>query len=150
MQTFCNDDDIRGIGFVNVDSGVQTSDLIDQVARPDYHVCNKMGTSIPNIFARMFLFSSAYNDISSLENKVVDNIRKYKGKAHNYSINPKNDEQYISVYHYLISEHLDMLEFLFYYGHELSIEKWTLSDFEKSFASLAPYDDSYDKLDRFF
>lgn len=151
MQTFCNDDDIRGVGFIRLqeNEGVRISDLVDQVANPDYHVCNKMGTSIPNIFARMFLFSSAYNEISSLENKMVNNVRKYKGKAHNFSINPKTEQEYVSVYHYLISEHLDMLEFLFYYGHEVTVEKWTLPDFNVSFDNMAPDSDGYKKLKRF-
>lgn len=149
MHTFCNDDDIRGTGFVRTESGVQTADLIDQIAKADYHVCNKMGTSIPNIFARMFLFSSAYNDISSLENKMVDNVRIYKGKAHIVSINPKTNEEYTSVYHHLVSEHLDMLEFLFYYGHEVTFEKWTLKDFEASYDRNDQYDESVSRLARF-
>lgn len=150
MQTFCNDDDITGKGFVQVNNGVQTSDLIDQITQADYHVCNKMGTSIPNIFARMFLFASAYHDISSLENKFADGKHPYKGQAHNFSINPKTEQQYTSIYHYLISEHLDMLEFLFYYGHEVTFVPWTLQNFNAAInRDNVAYDDSEKRLARF-
>ncbi len=150
-RTFCNDDDIiTGCGFISADNGVQTSDLIDQISNIDYRVCNKMGTSIPNIFARMFLFSSAYNDITSLENKLVNNQLIYKGKAHDKSINPTTQIEYSSVYHSLISEHLDMLEFLFYYGHEVTFESWKLNKLLNCFrADDIEYDEEVKKLSKF-
>lgn len=150
-RTFCNDDDIiTGCGFISAADGVRTSDLIDQISNIDYRVCNKMGTSIPNIFARMFLFSSAYNDITSLENKLVNNQLIYRGKAHNKSINPTTGIEYSSVYHSLISEHLDMLEFLFYYGHEVTFECWTLDKLLNCFSSDdIQYDENVNKLSKF-
>lgn len=150
-RTFCNDDDIIiGCGFISADNGVQTSDLIDQISNIDYRVCNKMGTSIPNIFARMFLFSSAYNDITSLENKLVNNQLIYKGRAHDKSINPTTQIEYSSVYHSLISEHLDMLEFLFYYGHEVTFESWRLNKLLNCFrADDIEYDEEVKKLSKF-
>ena len=81
-KTFCNDADLNNaIGFSPC-IGVNTSELIDQTVNIDYHICNKMGSSIPTIFSRMFLFSSAYKDINLLEqvnpgvahNNVVDSI----------------------------------------------------------------------------
>lgn len=151
VRTFCNDDDIiTGCGFISANNGVRTSDLIDQISNIDYRVCNKMGTSIPNIFARMFLFSSAYNDITSLENKLVDNRPVYRGKAHNKSINPRTNIEYSSVYHSLISEHLDMLEFLFYYGHEVTFECWTLDKLLNCFSSDdIRYDEKVKKISKF-
>ena len=101
--TFCTDKDLLNqSGFTLVDEGVNTSELIDQMARIDYHVCNKMGSSIPTIFARMFLFSSAYADICGLE-------EQSRGEAHDVATNSKSGEKSPNVYHYLISEHLDMM-----------------------------------------
>ena len=135
-KTFCNDNDmLHNAGFA-ISDGVNTADLIDQVAHINYHVCNKMGTSIPNMFARMFLFGSAYKDISSLEQK-----QEYLGIAHNYVINPKTREQYENVYHHLISEHLDMLEFLFMYGANVEIRKWSYADFKDCWLKNNPYPD---------
>lgn len=116
-------------GFT-ISDGVNTADLIDQVAHTNYHVCNKMGTSIPTIFARMFLFQSAYNDIDLLEQKQIGNRLVYQGVAHNYVINKETGERYANVYHHLISEHLDMLEFLFMYGAEIQVQQWRYTDFK--------------------
>ena len=127
-KTFCNDADMVGIGFCSCNK-VDTSELIDQTANIDYHVCNKMGSSIPTIFARMFLFSSAYTDINLLEEKKdVHGNQINLGIAHNYVADPKTQEQYQNVYHHLISEHLDMLEFLFTYGADIKVECWRFSD----------------------
>lgn len=127
-KTFCNDTDMVGIGFCSCDK-VDTSELIDQTANIDYHVCNKMGSSIPTIFARMFLFSSAYTDINLLEEKKdVHGNQINLGIAHNYVADPKTQEQYQNVYHHLISEHLDLLEFLFTYGADITVECWRFSD----------------------
>lgn len=127
-KTFCNDADMVGIGFCSCNK-VDTSELIDQTANIDYHVCNKMGSSIPTIFARMFLFSSAYTDINLLEEKKdVHGNQINLGIAHNYVVDPKTKEQYQNVYHHLISEHLDMLEFLFTYGSDITVERWCFSD----------------------
>ena len=127
-KTFCNDTDMVGIGFCSCNK-VDTSELIDQTSNIDYHVCNKMGSSIPTIFARMFLFSSAYTDINLLEEKKdVHGNQINLGNAHNYVADPKTQEQYKNVYHHLISEHLDMLEFLFTYGSEITVERWRFSD----------------------
>lgn len=124
-ETFCNDADLHGdFGFT--ESDVNTSELIDQTANIDYHVCNKMGSSIPTIFARMFLFSSAYKDINLLET-VPD-----ASNAHIYTTDPKSGAKYQNVYHYLISEHLDMLEFLFTYSDDITVEKWCFKN-EKQF-----------------
>ena len=135
-KTFCNDIDMLHKAGFAISGGVNTADLIDQVAHINYHVCNKMGTSIPNMFARMFLFGSAYKDISSLEQKPA-----YLGKAHDYVIDPDTGLQYVNVYHHLISEHLDMLEFLFMYGAELEIRKWSYADFKDCWLANHPHPD---------
>lgn len=146
-KTFCNDNDIQnGSGFVISDDGVNTADLIDQVAQINYHVCNKMGTSIPTIFARMFLFQSAYHDIVLLEKKQINNKLVYQGVAHNYVINADTNEKYANVYHHLISEHLDMLEFLFMYGADIQVQKWKYTDFRECWMEDNPNVDETDPI----
>lgn len=140
-QTFSNDSDRPNVtGFFRTD-GVNTSDLIDQVSHIDYHVCNKMGTSIPTLFARMFLFQSAYDDIVLLEQRQINNQNVYQGVAHNYVINTETGDRYANVYHYLISEHLDMLEFLFMYGKDIQVQKWRYSEFKDCWLKYNPYPD---------
>lgn len=138
-KTFCNDNDMQNMFGFAISNGVNTADLLDQVAHIDYHVCNKMGTSIPTIFARMFLFQSAYQDIVLLEGG-------NPGNAHNYVVNPDTGAMYTNVYHHLISEHLDMLEFLFIYGAHIQIQKWKYTDFRGCFDNAA--DNIYKGLKR--
>lgn len=66
---------------------------------------NKMGTSIPTLFARLFLFEGAFQ---ALRGKTVGEL------------------QQISTDTKLISECLDLLEFLFQYGKDsrLVVKKW--------------------------
>ena len=139
--TFCNDADLNNAsspaGFTQV-QGVNTADIIDQIANIDYHVCNKMGTSIPTIFARMFLFSGAYKDINKLE-------ETNHGIAHNYASDKDTGKDYKNVYHYLVSEHLDMLEFLFTYGNEITVEEW---EFNKQIGYLQQGTKTYPGLGR--
>lgn len=124
--TFCSDKDINGHGFVQTNvrtnEGVKTNEIEDKIGRVDYHVRNKMGTSIPTIFARLFLFDSAYVDVNADQNK---NKHAHLGKqAANGNMEP-------TVYNHLISEHLDMLEFLFRHGSELIIVKWGTEEINK-------------------
>lgn len=69
---------------------------------------NKMGSSIPTVYARLFLFSSAFKQVNKYEN---DN----KGKGH-LGIIDQNGQSVPTSYHHLVSECLDMLEFIFIYG----------------------------------
>lgn len=80
-----------------------TGDLINTIPDTlvDGAVLRKMGTSIPSPFARIFLFEAAF--------KMIQN-------AHNGN----------SSYHQLVSECLDMLEFIFLRSKDplLTIRKW--------------------------
>lgn len=110
MSTFCNDKDIPGIGFVSgIDASVKTSEIEDKMGKMDYHVRNKMGTSIPSALARLFLFNSAYVEITE--------IGAHLGIM-------KDGRVYSSIYHHIISEHLDMLEFIFRKGSKMKIYQW--------------------------
>lgn len=124
--TFSNDKDLTiGHGFVKTSEGVKTNEIEDKIGRVDYHVRNKMGTSIPTIFARLFLFGSAYADVNADQKSVANNTEAHLGKqAANGNIEP-------TVYNHLISEHLDMLEFLFRYGSKLDIVKWGKEEIQK-------------------
>lgn len=98
MSTFCNDCSVQGIGFIK--SPIKQTEINDSVnATGD--ALNKMGTSIPTPFARMFYFMSAFREVNAQE----DNN---PGTAH-APANPTS-------YHALISDWLDMMEFVFVYG----------------------------------
>lgn len=119
--TFCSDNDLINVGhgFVMTDEGVKTNEIEDKIGRVDYHVRNKMGSSIPTIFARLFLFGSAYPDVNADQR---NNPKAHLGKR--AAMEP-------TVYNHLISEHLDMLEFLFRHGSELKIVKWGKDEIDK-------------------
>lgn len=77
---------------------------------------NKMTTSIPTPFARLYLYEGAFKTLVDKEEKDKDGQNPNKGHAfHGKSIN-----------HYAVADALDMLEFLFEYGNDsrLKIEKW--------------------------
>ncbi len=112
MSTICIDNtSIGGKGFVN--SQVVRSQIEDAQKASGVSL-NKMGTSIPTPYARLFLFISAFSEINS----------KQKEDAYNAHIG-------ITAYHALISEWLDMMEFIFVYGHDrhnFQIIPWGASD----------------------
>lgn len=114
MSTICIDDtSIGGKGFVN--SPVVRSQIEDAQKASGVSL-NKMGTSIPTPYARLFLFISAFSEINS----------KQREDAYNAHTG-------ITAYHALISEWLDMMEFIFVYGHDrhnLQIIPWDASDVE--------------------
>ena len=73
---------------------------------------NKMGTSIPTPYARLYLFDSAFKQLNSYFNSEDDDLRhiSYEGVIDNEgNVIP-------TAYHFLVSECLDMLEFIFKYG----------------------------------
>lgn len=91
---------------------------------------NKMTTSIPTPFARLYLYESAFKTLIDKEKKDVNGMNPFKGKAFiGKTIN-----------HYVIADALDMLEFLFEYGNDpcLKIEKWTVDDLELLHTELEP------------
>lgn len=85
-------------GFIleNVDTT-----LIDDgtAVAKDRESINKMCTSIPTPFARLFLFKTAFKEIQENEEKQKGTVHRKKG-----------------LYNYLVSDCLDMLEFIYYYG----------------------------------
>ncbi len=83
---------------------------------------NKMTTSIPTPFARLFLYEGAFKTLIDRENTDVGGRNPYKGNAFiGKTIN-----------HYVAADALDMLEFLFEYGNDpnLKVEKWTIDDLQ--------------------
>ena len=91
---------------------------------------NKMTTSIPTPFARLYLYEGAFKTLVEKETKDEGGMNPYKRKAlHGKTIN-----------HYVVADALDMLEFLFEYGNDpcLKIEKWTRDDLELLKTELDP------------
>lgn len=123
-RTFCIDNPLsQGVGFFDC-TGVNTDEIIDTIGNVDQHVRNKMGSSIPTIFARMFLFNSAYIDVTKRDEK--------QQGAHNGKLG-KDGSITPDVYNCLISEHLDTLEFIFRKGadRKMRVILWTVSELDK-------------------
>ena len=83
---------------------------------------NKMTTSIPTPFARLFLYEGAFKTLNDKENIDVDGMNPFKGKAFKGQ----------TINHYVVADALDMLEFLFEYSNDpcLKVEKWTKDDLQ--------------------
>lgn len=73
-------------------------------------ILNKMGTSIPTPYARLYLFDSAFAQINAYNNN-----QNLQGIAHEGVLDNQN-KIVPTAYHHLVSECLDMLEFIFKYG----------------------------------
>lgn len=91
---------------------VDTTKINDGDSVKDRESINKMCTSIPTPFARMFLFRTAFKEVQERQ-EAVRNIGEL---THEES----------GLYNYLVSDCLDMLEFIFYYGHreEFGVIEW--------------------------
>lgn len=85
---------------------------------------NKIGSSMPSPVARLFLFQAAIEEINSLEGQ-----NAYRGKAHN-NITDSEGKPELTPYHYLVSEMLDMLEFIYKYGDypEFHVCEWKIQE----------------------
>ena len=90
MSTICIDNtSIGGKGFVN--SQVVRSQIED-AQRASGVSLNKMGTSIPTPYARLFLFISAFSEINSKQ-----------------KVDPYNAHTGITTYHALINKWLERM-----------------------------------------
>lgn len=87
---------------------------------------NKMGTSIPTPYARLYLFDSAFKQLNSYFNSQDDELRhvSYEGVIDN------EGKTVSTAYHFLVSECLDMLEFIFNYGDmkKFCVEVWDVGN----------------------
>ena len=85
---------------------------------------NKMGSSIPTPFARMFLFNLAFEQVNKEE-------EDKPGEGHKGFVdeNDPNQQRIASGYHYLVSECLDMLEFIYKYGDnkKFGMHEWNFN-----------------------
>ena len=83
---------------------------------------NKMGTSIPTPYARLYLFDSAFKQLNSYFNSQEEDLKQvsYEGVINN------EGNTVPTAYHFLVSECLDMLELIFKYGDmkEFDVEEW--------------------------
>lgn len=104
-----------------VDSKMNYTDIED-ATEISTRAFNKMTTSIPTPFARLFLYEGSFKTLIEKENKDENGVNPYKGKVFfGKTIN-----------HYVAADALDMLEFLFEYGSDpcLKVEKWTTEDLQ--------------------
>ena len=76
----------------------------------------KMGSSIPTIVARMYFFATAFDQINTEE--VLHASTGHRGKINS------SDLLVPTSYHFLASECLDLLEFLFIYGDDKDHENF--------------------------
>ena len=117
MSFICIDETERGgRGFVKHAMPIDRSEIPDaQQATGD--ALNKMSTSIPTPFARLFLYSNAFNEV---------NVRQ---EDPNFSYTAHNEQ---TSYNALVGEWLDLMEFIFYYGNddEMEIIPWNQVDIQ--------------------
>lgn len=107
-------------GFVQRDH-VDGSKIADKLFEYGDSI-NKMGTSIPTPYARLYLFDSAFKQLNSYFNSQEEDLKQvsYEGVINN------EGNTVPTAYHFLVSECLDMLEFIFKYGDikEFDVEEW--------------------------
>lgn len=121
-------------GFVKIEKFDDSKIAYNLMVQGD--TINKMGTSIPTPYARLYLFDSAFKQINSFYNDKDDDIKKVSHEG--YCDNEGNIVP--TAYHALASECLDMLEFLYKYGDrkELEVLEW---DVDAECKSLIENDD---------
>lgn len=114
-------------GFVK--EYVETTKISDGDSVKDRASINKMCTSIPTPFARMFLFRTAFKEVQERQ----ESMRNEAIMTHEET----------GLYNYLVSDCLDMLEFIFYYGYrqEFGVVTWNaMTELDKQ---LSPTDNSF-------
>lgn len=115
-----NLNDTGHYGFVKKDN-VDGSKIADRLMEYGDSI-NKMGTSIPTPYARLYLFDSAFKQLNCYFNSQDDSLKQvsYEGVINN------EGDTVPTAYHFLVSECLDMLEFIFKYGYmkEFDVEEW--------------------------
>lgn len=115
-----NLNDTGRYGFVRRDS-VDGSKIADKLMEYGDSI-NKMGTSIPTPYARLYLFDSAFKQLNSYFNSQNDDLKhvSYEGVVNN------EGDTVPTAYHFFVSECLDMLEFIFKYGDmkEFDVDEW--------------------------
>lgn len=121
-QTYCNDTPDTGIGFIASTQAPDTCTIADATAAGG-DALSKMGTSIPTPFARLFLYKSAFSEVNRWETSAPGN-HEFDGHAAN------GQPAVATSYHKLISEWLDMMEFVFHHGtdRDMQATAWTTAD----------------------
>lgn len=104
---------VTSAGFNEVGANGMVSTEIADSAVVNEAALNKMATSIPTPFARLYLYDTAFNELNALE---------HANKGHGYKIEPAN----ATLYHHLVSECFDLLEFIHEYGSDprFTIHEW--------------------------
>lgn len=99
-------------GFLN--EPVFTTIINDGDLAKDQPSINKMCTSIPTPFARLFIFHTAFKEVQERQD-IYKAYPKWR-RVHEET----------RLYNYMVSDCLDMLEFIFYYGaqREFGVVQW--------------------------
>lgn len=116
-----------------INDSVHYTDINDNI-EISTRAFNKMTTSIPTPFARLYLYEGAVKTLITEENKDVNGTNPNKGIAFRGN----------SINHYVVADALDMLEFLFEYGNDphLKVEKWTVNDLNLLHTDPTPNDNT--------
>lgn len=101
-------------GFNELGEGLRTTVIKDQSVVSEAAL-NKMATSIPTPFARLYLYDTAFKELNAIE--ATD---EGKGRAY------KTEPRFATLYHHLVSECFDLLEFIFKYGNDprFTVHEW--------------------------
>lgn len=105
-----------GIVGYELNGAIKTTDITDQFTRDD--VLGKFGSSIPSPLARLYLFQTALKEVNAYQ----------RANSHLGHLGFENATGEIepNFYHYIVSELLDMLEFIFKYGddEDFDVVEW--------------------------
>ena len=130
---FTNEKEINDTGSYGVQKRTMHPEKIDDGITERGAALCKLGSSMPSPVARLFLFSSAIREINAIE-------AEYSGKGHEGK--PDNDGKLEQTpYHDLVGELLDMLEFVFKYGDDITL-KISVNFFNKKASFMLTYKQS--------
>lgn len=112
LHFFSIGDNLNSTGHYGFVQNEINASKIDDGLMDSGDILNKMGTSIPTPYARLYLFDSAFRQVNTYHSD-----EELKEVAHEGVYD--NEEKIVATaYHHLVSECLDMLEFIFKYGNE--------------------------------
>lgn len=115
MSFICIDNtEIQGIGFVSSTMPIDRTEIKDAIeGRGDE--LNKMSSSIPTPFSRLFMYANAFKEVNNIQMNDV-----YHG------------HEGVTSYHALVNEWMDFLEFLYVYGNtpEMTVYEWGKNDID--------------------
>ena len=115
-----NDSSFLGENFVR--ETVFSTSIRDRnnMFQKDYERMNRICSSIPSPFSRLYMLNMAFREVTSYEEMIDSKGYSQRGcTLHERSL-----------YHFLVDDCLDMLEFIFYYGSrpEFNVVAWNIEN----------------------